>query len=98
MATRRTDPDTSRRADNTPQAANRRRVRRTIVEVLREEGPLTDEEMLPLVRSLMCCTPSGVRGRRSELVEDGVVIDTGARGRTKAGCQCIIWGLQDGQK
>lgn len=39
---------------------------------------------------------SGIRSRRSELVDRGLVVDTGRRVRLTSGRYSIVWGLANG--
>lgn len=70
-----------------------------IVDVLERYGPATDEEIAAYYGNLAelfdwpPVSPSGLRSRRAELVDLGVVVDTGERGRTRAGRACTVWEL-----
>lgn len=61
-----------------------------VLSVLRDaDGPLTDEEVFLKVDGSM--SVSGARTRRSELVEMGLVEDSGAKGLTVNGRPSIRW-------
>jgi hypothetical protein len=70
-----------------------------ITRLLREYGPLTDEE----IRGFMAenqelapyVTDGGLRTRRGVLVHRGIVRNTGERRRTKAGHPSTLWGLTE---
>ena len=63
--------------------------------------PMTDDELLlEYARAASLyrwkpATPSGIRSRRSELVEKGLLIDTGKTRLTATGRHSIVWGLPD---
>lgn len=89
---RRTDPATSHAAARSTRDTGTIRAR--ILELIRTEGPLTDEELLELYARRHPDTPaspSGIRTRRKELVEMGYLEDSGQRATTKAGRQTAIW-------
>ena len=67
--------------------ANLPRMRARLFEGLLNWGPMTDEQMI----ERLDLGPNSVRGRRGELVRDGLVVDTGRRGRTRAGNSATIW-------
>ena len=92
---RRTDPDTSWEAARSVDPLKLRATQREILWVLRNWGPLTDEEIAVIVGPESTQSPSGLRTRRRELVDRGLVVDTGARRRTRAGRRTIVWGLTD---
>ena len=84
---RNSDPDTS------VEAADKASTRLTqkqqqILDVLTAHGPMTDEQ---LVFALPRWSPSGVRSRRAELVERGLVENSGATTLTRMGNRTIIW-------
>lgn len=62
--------------------------------LLREIGPSTDEHLVAVhraCRELLPQSPSGIRSRRAELVELGMVRDSGRRERTLSGRRAIVW-------
>jgi hypothetical protein len=71
-----------------------RETQRIVAQVLYENGNLTDAEMFPL-----CCALGGrrpestYRKRRCELVDLGLVVDTGGRKKI-GGSRRIVWALR----
>ena len=69
-----------------------------IVDVLERSGPATDEEIagyyfhLGQLFDWPPVSPSGLRSRRAELVDLGVIVESG-KSRTKSGRSCTIWEL-----
>lgn len=59
-----------------------------VLEVLQDHGPMTDEQLVDLLPRM---SPSGVRSRRSELIERRLARDTGATTLTRMGNKTIIW-------
>jgi hypothetical protein len=57
---------------------------------------MTDTDLYQLLRtdSRLIVTESGVRSRRSELVQVGLVRDTGERVRLATGRNAIVWSTQ----
>jgi hypothetical protein len=55
--------------------------------------PMTDVDLIEVIRthSRLVVTESGVRSRRSELVQAGLVKDTGARIKLATGRNAIVW-------
>jgi hypothetical protein len=92
---RRTDPQTSHAAAASVKSVEISRLQGFILDAL--ERPLTDEELWNelISRQIGGLTPSGVRTRRSELVDDGRVIDSGMKRPTKAGRGSIVWARAD---
>lgn len=89
---RRADPETSKAAARSITADSE--LHHQIVGLLYRSVPLTDEEICTrLLAQGIRCTPSGVRSRRSELVDAGIVKDSGQRGTTVAGRESIRWAL-----
>lgn len=88
---RRGDPDTSRAAAESVDKVGI--TRRRILELLRENpGGLTDDEIaLRAYADRWFTSPSGMRTRRSELVELGAVVDSGDRRRLASGRYAVIW-------
>lgn len=59
-----------------------------LVELLRDLGPMTDDEL----RSMMPEVPHGsVAKRRLDAVREGLVVDSGTTRPTRTGCQSIVW-------
>jgi hypothetical protein len=94
------DPGTASDAGDQATPAVRDRVRAVIVTILKERGPLTDDEIIdqytaragshPLVPVV---TPQRVRTARHGLVLDGLVHDTQAFGFSTLGNRATVWGL-----
>jgi len=65
-----------------------------ILKVLKR--PRTDPQLIEAYRKLKrapLASESGIRTRRAELVEQGLVTDTGKRSTTPFGRQATVWGL-----
>jgi hypothetical protein len=89
---RSTDPETSHFA--AASVTNQTTIRAKIVRIL-ISAELTDEEILDgFIKRGWSGTPSGVRTRRCELVESGVVEDSGRRRLTDARRESIVWRLR----
>lgn len=88
---RRTDPATSH--DAAASVDNLRHTHQIIVTLLRLEGGQTDEELLYLWNDRIAerISPSGLRTRRSELVDMGMVRDSGNRRPLESGRMAIVW-------
>lgn len=78
----------------------RAHVQATIVTLLKEYGPLTDEEIVEryLARAgshpfVPLVTPQRIRTARHALVLDGQVHDTQALGFSRLGHRATVWGL-----
>jgi predicted ArsR family transcriptional regulator len=61
-------------------------LRRRVLEVIRSK-PSTDEEIQDLLRM----NPSTERPRRQELVQSGLVVDSGTTRKTRAGRAAVVW-------
>jgi len=94
---RHSDPETSRDAALSIDEAKVTKLQKRIYDFLRYAGPMTDEE---LVNAYLLWTdvvgegyasPSGIRSRRHELVNLGLVCDTGTRAKLRSGRQAIVW-------
>lgn len=71
-----------------------------VMHIFEKHGfPLTDEQLILEYRNRVKnlrwpqASDSGIRSRRSELVADGYVIDTGRVEKTVSGRSTILWGL-----
>ena len=88
---RRTDPATSHAAAHS--VAHLRHNQRVILTLLQLDGPMTDEELLYLWNDRIAerISPSGLRTRRCELVDMGMVRDSGDRRPLESGRMAIVW-------
>lgn len=88
---RKTDPKTSHEA-----AESVDRITETQEYVLRAlRRPRADVELVEAYRKFKRApraSESGIRSRRAELVDRGLVIDTGRRVRLESGRFAIVWG------
>jgi hypothetical protein len=86
---RTTDPETSHEAAQS--VTNITPLKQEILQRLMT--PMTDQLLYELIdrTSDLVVTESGVRSRRSELVQAGLVKDTGAREKLKTGRNAIVW-------
>lgn len=90
---RTTDPETSHAAALSLGGDNIRQSQREILDALTELGPMTDRTILALftVGGRPLRSPSGLRTRRSELVDKGLVVDSGRRNTAPSGRQEVVW-------
>jgi len=95
---RHTDPDTSHQA-----AATVTRItdsRQAILDAYRLRGPMADFDLEDYYAQVWQMhrwprqSASGIRTRRAELADLGLVADTNRRTVTPSGRPCIIWGLR----
>lgn len=88
-----TDPATSHAAANSVDRSQMSHAKRVIVTLLMLEGPMTDEELLLLWNDRIAdrISQSGLRTRRSELVDAGLVRDSGERRPLESGRMAIVW-------
>jgi len=63
-----------------------------VLEAIRQLGAVTDERLVRHLAGVL--SDSGVRGRRHELAEKGLVKVVG-KGTTKHGNECSVWGVND---
>ncbi len=85
---RRTDPSTSWAAANSLDPEHLRESQKIVLAILQDQGPMTDDELVEIARDL---SPSGARTRRAELVDKGMVYDTGERALLPSGRRAIVW-------
>lgn len=93
-STRYTDPQTSHDAANSVE--NLTVVKQHILKILKR--PRTDVELLEAYRNLKTApraSDSGLRTRRSELVDLGLVIDSGMRKQLESGRFAVVWERAD---
>lgn len=86
---RTTDPETSHEAAQS--VTNITPLKQEILQRLMT--PMTDADLIEVIRtgSRLLVTESGVRSRRAELVQAGLVKDTGARVKLATGRSAIVW-------
>jgi hypothetical protein len=86
---RTTDPETSHEAAES--VTNITPLKQEILQRLMT--PMTDADLIEVIRtsSRLIVTESGVRSRRAELVQAGLVKDTGARVKLATGRNAIVW-------
>jgi hypothetical protein len=86
---RTTDPETSHEAAES--VTNITPLKQEILQRLMT--PMTDADLIEAIRvsSRLIVTESGVRSRRAELVQAGLVKDTGARVKLATGRNAIVW-------
>lgn len=82
-----TDPWTSHAASR---SVNIARTRQQVLDILREIGPCSDEQLVDSCRTRFDISPSGVRTRRHELAVAGLVIEAG-EAKTRSGRTCLTW-------
>jgi hypothetical protein len=89
---RTTDPETSHEAAMS--VTNITPLKQEILQRLMT--PMTDTDLYETLRtgSRLIVTESGVRSRRSELVQAGLVRDTGERVKLATGRRAIVWGTE----
>ena len=87
---RRNDPATSWEAAKSITELKLRASQHLILELLRTHGPMTDELIREHVQPWKM-SDSGCRTRRKELVDLGLVEDSGARKLTRSGRKTIVW-------
>jgi hypothetical protein len=87
---RTTDPETSHEAAMS--VTNITPLKQEILQRLMT--PMTDTDLYQLltISSRLIVTESGVRSRRAELVQAGLVRDTGERVKLATGRRAIVWG------
>jgi hypothetical protein len=87
---RTSDPDTSHAAARSV-AGKVTDSQRAVLAAIRHLGRCTDEELVSVYDQLPPLSPSGIRTRRKELADRGLVRDTGRRTRLRSGRQAVVW-------
>lgn len=92
---RRDDPPTSWAAANSIDPVELTDRQRHVYECIRYFGPATDTEIAVFYfnSGRPWQSPSGLRTRRAELVDRGLIVDTGTTRPTPAGRQSIVWAV-----
>lgn len=99
MKARLTDPHTSHLAGDALTVEHLTQVQAIIYRLL-DTAPMTDGELLLAYNAMVYAkeaphaSESGVRSRRAELVERGLVVPTGATRKTVFGRLSIVWGVK----
>lgn len=90
---RSTDPATSHAAALSLGGDEIRHSQREVLALLAELGPMTDRQVLSFftVGGRPLRSPSGLRTRRAELVDKGLVVDSGRRNTAPSGRKEIVW-------
>lgn len=65
--------------------------RLSILRLLAVAGPMTDEA----IQTTLEMNQNNERPRRGELVEKGLVRDSGRTGRTHSGCRAVLWEITE---
>lgn len=98
---RRTDPHTSHEAARSFTPDELSRTQQAVYWTLYGLGPSTDEELVDAYLAYARRTGytrlshSGVRTRRRELADIGMVVDTGETRATRSGRQAIVWEIKE---
>lgn len=88
---RRSDPITSHNAASGGPGDSK--LRQDIIRVLTAHGPLTDDEIRARLQAEGSTLRSNPRRRRSELLQAGVVFDTGEKRLSDLGSFAIVWAI-----
>lgn len=90
---RSTDPSTSWEAARSVRGI--RESQRAVLVLFRARGAMNDEKLIALYRRhadrLPAQSDSGIRTRRKELVESGLLVDSGRKARMRSGRMSIVW-------
>lgn len=87
---RRTDPETSQQAAESIDAKRLRESQEEVLATFHRLGPMTDQELVARYTGLAQST-SGLRTRRHELVEKGLLRDSGLRRKLESGRLAVVW-------
>lgn len=93
---RSTDPGTSHEAARSIDGESLRISQRAVLDLLRTRGPMPDHDLVELYDRTVPYpqqSHSGIRTRRRELVDAGLVVDTGERVRLPSGRRAIVWAV-----
>ena len=87
---RSTDPSTSHAAAASLEPETITALRARVLLELRRRGPMDDTQLVAAIQP-EGYSPSGIRTRRSELVDQGHVVDSGVRQKLLSGRFAIVW-------
>lgn len=79
------DPETSYEAAQSVAVTNGQRA---VLAAFAAHGDMTDDALVGRVQ----LSPSGARSRRAELVDVGLIVDTGRRATSGTGRKMTVWG------
>jgi len=89
---RRSDPQTSHDAAASIRSASIETLRALVMQTIEAWGACDDTELVARIgRSGSVYSPSGIRTRRRELTDDGLIVDTGMRVKLASGRMAIVW-------
>lgn len=88
---RNTDPFTSHEAAARLPSEKIRLSQSAVWRFLRRHGPMTDSELVERYNGDVLQSPSGLRTRRKELVQKGLVVDSGKTVVLPSGRKSIVW-------
>lgn len=88
------DPETSHAAAESLDRGYVRASQQSVLLFLRICGPMTDAQLVRDYSGTPAQSPSGLRTRRSELTQAGLVRDSGRRVRLPSGRYAIEWEVQ----
>ena len=92
---RHSDPDTSHAAAQSLSSDKLRESQEAVLEHFVEHGPMTDVDLGNVYGGPPRQSPSGLRTRRRELVDRGLMEDTGTRKKLPTGRRGIVWRVKD---
>lgn len=89
---RQSDPRTSKAAAESITERSAESIRARVLGTLRMYGGCTDEDLVAKFAALnLPGTPSGIRTRRAELTDAGLVVDSGETRELASGRAGIVW-------
>lgn len=88
---RNSDPATSHAAADSLSSDKIRRSQLAVLGFLKAHGPMTDTGLVERYHQTPMQSPSGLRTRRRELTDKGLVYDTGERVVLDSGRKSIVW-------
>jgi hypothetical protein len=92
---RATDPETSHEAAESLKPKRLRDSQRAVFDLFAMYGAMTDQMLQrAAVIEKVGQSPSWIRTRRKELVDAGMIVDTGRKQKTKSGRRAIVWDLK----
>lgn len=87
------DPETSHAAAEEI-SDHLRELQQRVLTLFAEQGPMTHHELIAKYRDAFGKTSeSTIRTRCAELVEKGLIVDTGARADLESGRRAVVWAL-----